>query len=198
MSVLQFSVEGVDKWHKKAVVHTFKSILCRCFNDPCKFEAPCKLDRVLKRHFAHVCYIRLIGHQDHVVGAFWRCVLHVTLNGGFQLYETLSVAYVENCNTTVCISVVSLRYWSESFLTCCIPHLQLNLFGVDLQTLHLEVKPYCALVSLVKGVLDEAHQERCFPAVRGTDQNKFVQVVHFALGVILVLKGRLGRRGRSF
>ena len=44
--------------------------------------------------------------------------------------------------------VICLRYCSESFLACCVPHLQLHPFVLNVDGLDLEVNTYMKLAAL--------------------------------------------------
>ena len=98
-----------------------------------------------------------VRHQNNVTCAFARCILHIAFDRNFKLHKALLVTDVKNCDAAMGISVVSLRNRSKSFLTSCIPHLQLDLLFVDLQTFDFEIEPDGALVGLVECVLNETH-----------------------------------------
>ncbi len=146
----------INQGNIKAVVYTFKSILGRCFHYASYFQSFRQTQCILERNFSFGRQVLLVCHQNNVTCAFTRCILHIAFYRSFKLHKALLVTDVENCDTAMSISVVSLRNRSKSFLTSCIPHLQFDLLIVNLQTFHFEIEPDGAPIGLVERVLNKA------------------------------------------
>ena len=105
--------------------------------------------------------------------------------------KTLPVCHIKNNDDAVCSLVVSVRNRPISFLSCCIPDLQLALSLVDLQRSEAEIDANRADVILLEAIIllpvnhvratyCKSNQKARLSNMRVTHKDHFEQIIALA------------------
>ena len=89
-------------------------------------------------------------------------------------FKTFSSCDVVDCNTSMCISKISLRNGPEPFLPRSIPNLNLYDFLVNLQRLYFEIHSNSTW-SCAKDIVSKSQEQTCLPHICVTNEHNLVK-----------------------